>query len=62
MINNRTTDLESNVSYVEFDIPKNEIPYEYFEILPNVDYKQNENRRFCGKSFLKFLDYVFFTN
>ena len=57
LINNRTTKLESNVSYIEIDLPLSDIDRRLLKYIPNIMYSHNdddETIRLCGKVFQLF--------
>ena len=52
LINNRTSELESNVSYIEIDLPRDDIDRRLLKYIPNIMYSQTESDetiRLCGK-------------
>jgi len=59
LINNRTNDLESNVAYVEIDVPFTELDRRLMKYIPNVVYSahgEEESLRLCGLIALRDLD------
>ena len=54
LINNRTTELESNVSYIEIDLPRRDVDRRLLKYIPNIMYSHSESDetiRLCGKVF-----------
>ena len=52
LINNRTSDLESNVSYIEIDLPRPSLKRSHLRYIPNITYthtEQDQSIRLCGK-------------
>ena len=56
----RTTDLVSNVAYIELDIPKDKFKPEMLELLPNTEYSTSDVKRLCGQKVSKmcFCDFL----
>ena len=52
LINNRTSDLESNVSYIEINLPRSSLKRSHLRYIPNITYthtEQDQSIRLCGK-------------
>ena len=49
----RTTELISNVAYIEMDIPKYKLKPEMLQLLPNIEFSNNDTKRLCGQRFQK---------
>ena len=49
----RTTDLISNVAYIEMDIPKYKLKPEMLQLLPNIEFSNNDTKRLCGNEVSK---------
>ena len=49
----------SNVAYIEMDIPKHKLRPEMLQLLPNIEFSNNDTKRLCGQRFRKRKNEIF---